>query len=67
MAHKSPGISIAISPVSVADTLHVDVKLFGNTCSFLVDTGAAVSLISLDVWKQLCTSYVGAFSQAAVG
>lgn len=53
MTHQSSGIPIAISPVNVADTLHVDVKLFGNTCSFLVDTGAAVSLISLDVWKQL--------------
>ena len=48
-------VTTCISPVNVADTLHAVVQLFGLTCSFLIDTGAAVSLISCNTWKRHST------------
>ena len=44
--------TIKISPINATDTLTVDVQLFGHTFSFLVDTGAAVSLIQASTWKR---------------
>ena len=33
-------------------TLHVVIKIFNTPCSFLIDTGAAVSLIRDTTWKR---------------
>ena len=49
-------VPITVSQVNTADTLHVGVDLFGHDCLFLVDTGAAVSLISLDIWTQYAST-----------
>ena len=49
-------VPITVSQVNIADTLHVGVDLFGHDCLFLVDTGAAVSLISLDIWTQYAST-----------
>ena len=37
-------------------TILVDVQLFGHPFSFLIDTGAAVSLIHLNTWKHCASS-----------
>ena len=47
---------LAVSPVLTSDTILVDVQLFGHPFSFLIDTGAAVSLIHLNTWKRCASS-----------
>ena len=47
---------LAASPVLTSDTILVDVQLFGHPFSFLIDTGAAVSLIHLNTWKHCASS-----------
>ena len=44
--------TILLSPVNSAATYHVPILLFGHECSFLVDTGAAVTLLSSTVWEK---------------
>ena len=39
------GNFISITPVNPALTLHVDVNVFGSHHPFLVDTGAAITLM----------------------
>ena len=41
--------TILLSPVNPAATYQVPILLFGHKCSFLVDTGAAVTLLSSTV------------------
>ena len=47
---------LAVSSVLTSDTILVDVQLFGHPFSFLIDTGAAVSLIHLNTWKGCASS-----------
>ena len=46
-----PGM-VPISPVNAAKTLHASASVFGSTCSFLIDTGAAVTLLSWAVYER---------------
>ena len=42
--------TLHISPINPAVTYHIPVSVHGYTCSFLVDTGAAVTLINSLTW-----------------
>ena len=43
--------NVFISPVNSALTFHFPFTLFGKTYSFLVDTGAAATLLSSTIWN----------------
>ena len=43
--------NVFISPVNSALTFHFPFTLFGKTYSFLVDTGAAATLLSSTTWN----------------
>ena len=42
--------TLHISPVNPAVTYHIPVQIHGYTCSFLVDIGAAVTLMNTSTW-----------------
>ena len=42
--------TLHISPVNPAVTYHILIQIHGYTCSFLVDTGAAVTLMNTSTW-----------------
>ena len=42
--------TLHMSPINPAVTYHIPLQIYGYTCSFLVDTGAAVTLISTLTW-----------------
>ena len=44
--------TILVSPVNPAFAYHISVSLYGHDCSFLLDTGAAVTLLSLQWWNK---------------
>ena len=44
--------TISLSPVNPAIAYHIPVLLHGHVCSFLLDTGAAVSLLSSPLWNK---------------
>ena len=44
--------TLHISPINPAVTYHIPVQINGYTCSFLVDTGAAVTLINTSTWTR---------------
>ena len=60
VGHRAEGVvevtpkegTILLSPVNSAATYHVPILLFGHECSFLVDTGTAVTLLSSTVWEK---------------
>ena len=45
--------SLAISPVICTDGYIVKVKICSTPVSFLLDTGAAVTLLHEDLWKKI--------------
>ena len=44
--------TLLLSPVNPAVAYHIPVLLHGHICSFLLDTGAAVSLLSSALWNK---------------
>jgi hypothetical protein len=59
MGHQAEGVTIVTNTQgttypSPANTYHIPVLLVGNWYSFLVDTGAAISLISSVTWERCC-------------
>ena len=61
VGHRAEGVvevtpnegTILLSPVNSAATYHVPILLFGHECS-LVNTDAAVTLLSSTVWEKCC-------------
>ena len=47
------GNNIVLYPINPLHSLHTEIKIFNTPFSFLVDTGAAISLISEATWKHL--------------
>ena len=47
---------VCISPVNPVATYHIPVSLHGHSCSFLIDIGAAISLINSTVWEKCCSA-----------
>ena len=48
--------TITLSSVNPAVAYHVPVSFYGHTSLFLLDTGAAVSLIRSALWKRCCSN-----------
>ena len=42
--------TLHISPINPAVTYHIPVQINSYTCSFLVDTGAVVTLTNTSMW-----------------
>ena len=52
--------NIVVHSVNPTTALHVEAKLENYSCSFLIDTGAAVTLVSRRVWDhcQVSSQYL---------